>query len=247
LQPFFAKGLDKVDDPIFSHIIRWDNTSKIKTFFSAELRSAIGGYNGYEQVREGLPADYGKWDYLSRAQYLEMAIFLSNYLLSSQGDRVAMSHSVEIRLPFLDPRVMEFMGQVPARWKIMGLNEKNILKKAFMNILPKEVVSRPKHPYRAPIKQSLLNGEITQYTQQMLSEASLKRAGLFDSNKVSKLLQKIQAMENPGEVDNMALVGILSSQLIYHQFVENFSTRNGPLTQVNLIVDKRSQALQHAN
>lgn len=247
LQPFFAKGLDKIDDPIFSHIIRWNNTSKIKTFFSAELRSAIGGYDGYEQVRENLPADYGKWDYLSKAQYLEMAIFLSNYLLSSQGDRVAMAHSVEIRLPYLDPRVIEFMSQVPARWKIMGLKEKNILKKAFMNILPKEVVSRPKHPYRAPIKQSLLNGKTTQYMQQMLSEASLKRAGLFDSNKVSKLLQKIRAIENPGEVDNMALVGILSSQLIYHQFVENFPTRNGPLTQVNLIVDKRSQTLQYAN
>ena len=56
--------------------------------------------------------------------YLEMAIFLSNYLLSSQGDRPAMAHSLEIRLPFLDYRVIEFASRLPANWKINGLNEK---------------------------------------------------------------------------------------------------------------------------
>jgi len=247
LQSFFAKGLDKTDDPIFSHLIRWGNTSRIKTFFSAALRDAIGDYDGYEQVRENLPADYEKWDYLSKTQYLEMAIFLSNYLLSSQGDRVAMAHSVEIRLPYLDPRVMEFMGRIPAKWKIMGLNEKHILKKAFRKILPKEIVQRPKHPYRAPIKQSLLNEKIAGYTQEMLSETSLKKTGLFDSNKVTKLRHKIRTMDNPGEVDSMALVGILSSQLIYHQFVESFSIRTDYLAPGNLLVDKRSGALQYAN
>lgn len=247
LQSFFSRGLDNVDDPIFSHIIRWDNTSKIKTFFSGELRNAIGGYNGYEQVKAALPEDYDKWDYLSKAQYLEMGIFLSNYLLSSQGDRVAMAHSVEIRLPFLDPRVMEFMARVPAKWKITGLDEKHLLKKASRDTLPEEIVSRSKHPYRAPIKQSLLNGKNIQYIHDMLSEAQLKRTGLFDSKKVGKLLRKIQTVENPGEVDSMALVGILSSQSIYHQFIDNFSSGNSSLTKVNLIVDKRSKALQYAN
>ncbi|MGD8786255.1 MAG: asparagine synthase (glutamine-hydrolyzing), partial [Phycisphaerales bacterium] len=148
LQLFFARGLENADDPLFSHMIRWGNTSKIRTFFSADFREAIGDYDGYTHLRENLPSDYDTWDYLSKAQYLEMAIFLRNYLLSCQGDRVAMAHSVEIRLPYLDPRVMEFMGRVPAKWKIMALSEKHILKKAFQNILPKEIVRRPKHPYR---------------------------------------------------------------------------------------------------
>ncbi|HDZ62522.1 MAG TPA: asparagine synthase, partial [Nitrospirae bacterium] len=116
LQSFFAKGLDKTDNPIFSHLIRWENTSRIKTFFSKELVAEVGSYDGYDQVKQNLPADYEKWDYLSKAQYLEMTIFLSNYLISSQGDRVAMAHSVEIRLPYLDPRLMDFMGRVPAKW-----------------------------------------------------------------------------------------------------------------------------------
>jgi len=113
--------------------------------------------------------------------------------------------------------------------------------------LPKEIVQRPKHPYRAPIRQSLLNEKTAQYTEEMLSETSLKRAGLFDSNKVAKLLQKIRDMDTPGEIDSMALVGILSSQLIYHQFIENFSIKTDSIAHGNLLVDKRSEALQSAN
>jgi len=209
LQSFFAKGLDKTDDPIYSHLIRWENTSKLKKFFSADLSSEIGSYCGYEQVRENLPEAYSRADNLSKAQYLETAIFLSNYLLSSQGDRMAMAHSVEIRLPYLDPRVMDFMGRVPAKWKIMGLNEKT-----------------------------------AEYTQDALSEKSLNRAGLFDTGKVTRLLQKLQTLNSPSEIDSMVLVGILSSQVIYHQFVESFSTKPAYSVCPNSVVDRRSEALK---
>ncbi len=244
LQSFFAKGLSSVGDPIFSHLVRWGNTSKIKTFFSQELRHQIGDYDGYEQVRQSLPGDYEKWDYLSKAQYLETAIFLSNYLLSSQGDRVAMAHSVEIRLPYLDRRVIEFMGRVPAKWKVTGLDEKHILKKTFEGMLPDDIVKRKKHPYRAPIKHSLMNEKTIEYTQQVLSENSLNRSGLFDTGKVTKLLKKVRAAENPSEIDNMALIGILSTQLIYQQFVEDFHARIGNSAGPGLVVDRRSKTLK---
>ena len=244
LQSFFARGLDQIDDPIFSHFIRWENTSRIKAFFSQELNEAIGQYDGYEQVRQSLPESFERADDLSRAQYLEMAIFLSNYLLSSQGDRVAMAHSVEIRLPFLDPRVMDFMARVPAKWKILGINEKHILKKSFEPILPKEITGRPKNPYRAPIKQSLLNERTLEYTKEALSEESVKKAGLFDAGKVTKLMRKAQAVENLSEIDNMALVGILSSQLIHRQFVRDFPLRIADPVVPALVVDNRSEALR---
>jgi len=244
LQSFFARGLDQVDDPIFSHFIRWENTSRIKTFFSQELNEAIGQYDGYEQVRQSLPEGFERADDFSRAQYLEMAIFMSNYLLSSQGDRVAMAHSVEIRLPFLDPRVIDFMARVPAKWKILGLKEKYILKKSFEEILPKEITSRPKNPYRAPIKQSLLNEKTAVYTKEVLSEESLKKPGLFDAGKVRKLLRKVHATESPSEIDSMALVGILSSQLIHRKFVQDFPASPDDPVSPALIVDRRSEALR---
>jgi asparagine synthase (glutamine-hydrolysing) len=247
LQSFFAKGLDKIDDPLFSHFIRWDGTSRIKTFFSQELVEAVGQYDGYEQVRQSLPEAYEKADDLSRAQYLEMAIFLSNYLLSSQGDRVAMAHSVEIRLPFLDLRVIDLMAHIPSKWKIMGMNEKHILKKSFEGILPKEVISRPKHPYRAPIKQSLLNDKTTEYTKEVLSAGSLGKAGLFDAGKVTKLLQKAQAVDKLSEIDSMALIGVMSSQIIHRQFIQDFPAESDKSVWPALIVDRRSEALRAVN
>lgn len=244
LQSFFAKGLDKIDDPLFSHFIRWDSTRRIKTFFSPELAEAIGQYDGYQQVRESLPEAYEKADDFSRAQYLEMAIFLSNYLLSSQGDRVAMAHSVEIRLPFLDFRVIDFMARIPSKWKIMGLNEKHILKKSFEGILPEEIISRPKHPYRAPIKQSLLNEKTAEYTREALSARSLGRTGLFDTGKVTRLLQKAQTIGALSEIDSMALIGVLSSQIIHQKFIQDFPSRPNNSIFPALVVDRRSEALR---
>ncbi|MGD9034792.1 MAG: asparagine synthase (glutamine-hydrolyzing), partial [Desulfobacteraceae bacterium] len=219
---FFGQGLDKVNDPFFSHLIRWNNTSRIKKFFSEELKETIRPNQSFEQLKQILPESYNTWDYLSKAQYLEMLIFLSNYLLSSQGDRVAMAHCLEIRLPYLDYRIIEFMGRVPSKIKIMGLNEKHILKKTFQRILPKEICKRPKHPYRAPIKRSLLNKRTLTHIEDGLSDRQLKKAGLFDIPKVRLLLKKLQTVNDPGEVESMALVGILSSQIIFDQFIERF-------------------------
>jgi len=247
LQPFFGQGLDTTDDPIFSHLIRWENTSRLKTLFSDELTGAIGPYCGYEQVRQSLPKVYEQADGLAKAQYLEMAIFLSNYLLSSQGDRVAMAHSVEIRLPYLDFRVMDFMARVPSKWKVLGLNEKYILKKSFKSLLPHEITSRPKHPYRAPIKQSLLNDKTAAYTQEMLSETSLKKAGLFDANKVTRLMRKLRTPSPPSEIDSMALAGVLSSQIVHRHFVEEFPWKGVRPVCLDLLVDRRSPALKSAH
>ena len=242
LQSFFAKGLTQTNDPLFSHMIRWENTSKIKRFFSQDLKASIGAYSGYDEVKQRLPGSFDKWDYLCQAQYLETEIFLSNYLLSSQGDRVAMAHSVEIRLPYLDPRLMEFMGRVPAKYKIFGLNEKYILKKAFDGILPKDIVKRAKHPYRAPITKSLLKGRAAEYTLEMLSERAAKNAGLFDTKKVTNLLRKLKTADAASEVDSMTLVGILSSQILYHQFIDDLSVENGRNDSFQLIVNRVTQA-----
>lgn len=245
LQNFFARGLDQTDDPLFSHMIRWDNTSRIKTFFSDDLKNQLGSINACQQLKESLPADYCSRDHLAKAQYLEMTIFMTGYLLSSQGDRVAMANSIEIRLPYLDPRILDFMAQVPPKWKILGLNEKHILKKSFKNILPENITARSKHPYRAPIARSLLQGQPAQYTREMLSEKSIKQIGLFDPKKVQKLLTKIETNGDAAEIESMALVGMLSSQTIHNKFVENFSTANSLPDSIDLLIDQRTPALQN--
>jgi asparagine synthase (glutamine-hydrolysing) len=222
-------------------MIRWNNTSRIKNFFSKELKGRIGAYDGYAEVGGLLPPAYKDWDSVVKAQFLEMSIFLSNYLLSSQGDRVAMANSLEIRLPYLDPRLMEFVARVPTKWKIFGLDEKYILKRAFKNILPEGITSRPKHPYRAPISESLLNEASAPYAGEMLSDEALKRTGLFDAAKVGRLVKMLRARGGTSEVNNMALVGILSAQLIHLQYVDDFPHRPPHSKRPDIVVDHRSR------
>ena len=87
-------------NPLFSHMVRWNNTSRIKNFFTDDLKDELSAYDVYRDVLNLLPQDFDKWDYFGKAQFLEIVIFMSSYLLSSQGDRMAMANSVETRVPF---------------------------------------------------------------------------------------------------------------------------------------------------
>jgi asparagine synthase (glutamine-hydrolysing) len=187
-----------------------------------------------------LPDAFGSVGGLVKAQYLEMVLFLSGYLLSSQADRVAMAHAVEARIPYLDPAIVEFTMQAPPWWKLLGLREKHVLRQAFQDLLPDSVTQRPKHPYRAPIVRSILNDASRDYVQALLGQRTVETVGLFDPARVNTLLAKMESSPNPSETDSMALVGILSTQLLHHQFIETFDSRIGAATVPTLIVDRRS-------
>ena len=236
---FFKSGIDNPDDLFFSHNIRWKNTGKMKNFFSEPLRDSNRNYNNLSELMKLLPADYFDWDIVTKAQFLEAMIFLSNYLLSSQGDRVAMANSVELRVPYLDHRVIELMGTVHSELKINGLNEKYLLKKIFKDRLPASIVSRWKNPYRAPIHKALLNSNLN-LIKEYCSEESLKKSGLFDATKVLRLINKLEKSVAAGEFDEMALVGILSTQIIHKTFIENFQADYNKSDNFDVVFDCRS-------
>lgn len=237
---FFSASKSTEHDPFFSHAVRWGNTSRSKVYFSQDLRQAIGDYNVYEDLKSTLPDDFSQRDCLSKAQYLEMVLFLSNYLLSSQGDRVAMAHSLEIRLPFLDHHIIEFMAKVPPLWKVFGLNEKYLLKKTFRGILPETIVGRTKHPYRAPIQQSLCATSARNSINAHLSGEALQHNNLFDPQKVKHLLNKLYTPKSLSEVDGMALAGIYSSQLLHSQFIRSQPVASNEPLKLKHIIDKRN-------
>jgi asparagine synthase (glutamine-hydrolysing) len=237
-QKFFATGLEHPENPFFSHEIRWQNTARIEHFLTPELQTAAVKEQNAADLRALLPADFSRWDYLAKAQYLEKTLFMSNYLLSSQGDRVAMAHSVEIRLPFLDHRLIEFVGQIHPRWKIFGMTEKYILKKLFHGQLPASVLNRTKQPYRAPIGPELIIGH--ELAQALLSPAGLKKSGLFDETRVASLLQKMTLNKDVGEIEKMALAGIVTTQLCHHHFITDFPAQPIPEITLTRIFDNRS-------
>lgn len=240
LQTFFKLGIDEPGNPFFSHIVRWNNNTKLKNFFSEDFRRQIADYNGYEDLKNMLPEDFGDWDYVYKAQYLEIVTFMSGYLLSSQGDRMAMANSVELRVPYLDHRIIEYMATVPSKFKIRGLNEKYLLKKVFNDLLPKEIVYRPKNPYRAPIRNSFLNNKSFDL-HSVLSEKEINEAGIFNPSKVKLLIQKAEKSQSLSELDNMAIAGIISTQFLQKHFI-NYKKLNVPSEySFNTFIDKRNQ------
>src|SRR5262249_11371733 len=129
LSAFFSGAAGDIDAPDFSHAVRWRNKSRTRRFFSEDTVAAAGEGGGGGPSCGAYPAGFAGWGPLERGQYLESTIFLSQYLLSSQGDRVAMAHSVEGRYPFLDYRVIEFCNRLPSRLKLRGLTEKYLLRR----------------------------------------------------------------------------------------------------------------------
>jgi asparagine synthase (glutamine-hydrolysing) len=239
LDSFFKIGIDQPNDPFFSHLIRWNNTARIKKFFSDDIVDSSQYYDSFSDLKELIPEKFSKWDALSKAQYLEMKIFMSDYLLSSQGDRVAMAHSLEIRMPYLDYRLIEFIGKVPSCLKIRGLAEKSILKKIYKDILPDSILNRSKHPYRAPIKNSLLNNNLP-YVDYYLSSEKLTNYNLFSPSMVKLLKDKLTKAEKSSEFDNMALVGILTTQILNDIFIDNFDAHMSIPSTFDLVFDRRS-------
>lgn len=210
-----------LDDIFYGHRPRWKTTSGTHLFLRDDLAGATGQapLDKLENLWQDRLQDM---DFFSRTQFLESRLLLGNYLLCSQGDRMAMAHSVEGRFPFLDHRVVEFACTIPPHLRMKALNEKNILKKSMADLLPAGIVKRKKQPYMAPDILSFFGDSTPDYVDYYLSEQKIRESGLFKHKAVERLLTKCRKKIRQGFRENMAFVGILSTQILYDKFVENF-------------------------
>jgi asparagine synthase (glutamine-hydrolysing) len=222
LKSFFGIGLDHPELPYFSHLTRWATTAKCKEFLADDIKAQLSA-DIIDSVTQTLPADIAGWHAFHQAQYIESKLLMSGYLLCSQGDRMLMTNSVEGRFPFLDHRVIEFANRLHPKYKMMGLNEKYILKKAMAHYLPASIVKRYKQPYRAPDIPSFFQGNTPEYIEELLSTETVNSYGYFDPARVGRLVTKIKNGRAIGYKDNMAFIGILSTQAWHHLFIENFN------------------------
>jgi asparagine synthase (glutamine-hydrolysing) len=222
LRIFFKYRLEETDSPVYSHLLRWRNTANLQKHFSEELNFSVKDYDPVPQYENSILPRMDGISTLAKAQLVETNIFLSGYLLSSQGDRVAMANSVEGRYPFLDYRLLEFAASLPDHFKLKGLDEKYILKELMKDHLPMNVLKRPKQAYRSPIMEAFMGKKVPEYVKDLLSADQLKRTGIFNPGSVTNLLNKINLTNTSSEMDHMAIIGILSTQLFYHLFIQEF-------------------------
>ena len=235
---FFGKGLDRPDDPWFSHLPRWESGARLMRLLAGSVLEEVEDHDPRRELEPFLPRSFREWGWLARAQTLEVITILSGYILSSQGDRMLMGNSVEGRFPFLDPELMEFAGSLPPGARIRGLEEKFLLKKAMGSLLPRSILERPKQPYRAPDALCFFGEDAPEWVEELLSPHSLERAGLFDPEAVGILAEQCRKKGGAGmsHTDNAALVGVLSAMLLWAGLVER-PRDVSPRTGENLVVD----------
>lgn len=129
---------------------------------------------------------------IAQAQWLEFRTLLHGYLLSTQGDRMALAHGVENRCPFLAQDVVRFAGSLPEEWRLAGgSEEKRILRDAFRGALPEWVREKRKRPYRAPDAAAFFGADRPAYLDAALSPAELARVPCLRAERVEKLVEKL--------------------------------------------------------
>ena len=226
-QAFWKRGMMETDDPFYAHRTRWTNTAWTQRLLASDVRATANAEAFEAAVAAHLPAGWSRWSPLARTQWTEIAAFMSPYLLTSQGDRVAMANSIEVRYPFLDPEVDDLCAALPDRVKMLGLRDKLALRRLAARLLPAEIFHRPKRPYRAPMTTALFGAEAPAYVRDLLSEEALNRYGLVDAGAVGALAAKAHRSEGrmAGEREEMALVGVLTLQMLARNTLDELPSR----------------------
>ena len=240
MRQFFGQGLEQARRAGFGHEPRWRGGAALKRLFSADARQRASATNPVDALLANLPAEFVSWSPLAQDQYLEVHTLLSSYLLSSQGDRMLMANSVEGRFPFLDRQVAALAESLPAEYKLRVLDEKHVLKRAAGGLVLDSILARNKQPYRAPDALSFASDAAREWVDQVASPRALSEAGIFNPAAAGAVLAKCRALAGAGQfsnADNMATVGVLSTQLVHHHFIERRPQADAPAT-IRTVVDR---------
>ena len=151
---------------------------------------------------------------IEQMQFLDINFYMAEDILT-KVDRASMAVSLETRAPFLDPRIAEFAAQLPLEYKLKGSKGKYILKKAMENLLPNNILHRPKKGFGIPIAE-WLRGRLNPLMHALLDSARLKNQGLFDEKFVQKLIKE---HETDAASHHKQLWTLLVFQLWYDNFI----------------------------
>jgi asparagine synthase (glutamine-hydrolysing) len=219
---FFGHDLSEWDRPGFGHQLRWKGAAALKRLFDPALLERLSGVDVVDDLLTALPRGFAQWPFLDQDQYLEIRTLLTGYLLASQGDRMLMAHSVEGRFPFLDQRVATLAAALPPSARVRVLDEKHVLKRAAAGLVPEEIRRRKKQPYRAPDAEALTRPEARGWVEQVADERQIRAAGVFTPAAARRLIDKCFAASSSApfsNADNMALTGLLSTQVLYDAYI----------------------------
>ena len=193
--------------------------SKLR-FYAAPMREVLEQTNPWADLQLNLERAK-RWHPLNRGVWIAGRVTLAGHLLQAKGDRVAMHSSVEVRYPFLDEDVFDFLAKLHPRWKLRGFRDKHLLRLLAERWLPPSVYRRGKVIFRAPLDSFYIAPE-PPFVGQLLSEESLRRTGYFDIAAVHhwrKAFRQMRTGSLPRLSVEMGLVAVVATQLWHHLFI----------------------------
>lgn len=197
-------------------------------FFKKEMWERLEGHNPFADLNLNLDR-MKRWHPFNRSLVPGARVMLPGLLLASKGDRVAMNSSVEVRYPFLDENVFEFLAQLHPRWKLRGFTDKYLLRLLAERYLPKSIAWRRKAMFRAPMDSFhglTGNQPGAEWVEPLLSEEALRRTGYFDPLEVLRWRRDFRKLR-PHSIGRtsleMGLVGVTATQLWHHTWIEELT------------------------
>jgi asparagine synthase (glutamine-hydrolysing) len=240
---FYRPTLTPTENPHYPMAVRWSSGKALEACFSRNFRDVVEAYDPIADLDERLPAHYAQASDVERAQSIEAMTLLGNYLLSSQGDRMALANSVETRYPYLDLDFVRFAARLPHGLKLRGLKDKFILRQTYAGDIPEALRNRKKFAYQAPEKKSFFpGGTLVEWAADMLSRERIARDGLFDPVYVAQYCLTPPAREAGRHSfrNNMLFMIVLSTTILVDRFV-----RNRPQASSPAMAARRLRVIEH--
>jgi len=189
-----------------------------KEIFSPEARAELTlqrpGFDPVDLLRTRYAETEGA-ELLARLQDVDLGIYLVDDLLV-KTDRASMAHSLEARVPYLDPLVAGLAEALPTRLKVSRLRKKRLLRAAAAPLLPRGIVYGRKRGFSIPAA-AWLRGELEPFARDVLSTGTLRRQAFFRPEPVTRLLDRHVA----GKEDlSRQLWSLLAFTLWYERHVE---------------------------
>jgi asparagine synthase (glutamine-hydrolysing) len=184
------------------------------SLYTEDKRNAACAFDAYREHRRHF-ARVKNAAPLNRLLYVDLKTFLPCLNLA-YTDKTSMAANLEVRVPFLNHELMELAARMPVNLKLRGLKRKYILKRAAEKLLPKEIVWRKKAGFGAPIR-SWLRGPLKPMVDELLSEETVRRRGLFRPAEVQKI---ITANQSGQEDFNLQVFQLLTLELWQREFLD---------------------------
>lgn len=217
---FAYAGLDEAERLI--SYFYWINPQQSLALFNPFLRQQLAAEHVGGPLQQALASGIGGDAPLNRMLYLEQKFFLIDHNFN-YTDKTSMAAGVEVRVPYLDPDLVALANSLPTEWKQRGKEGKWILKQALEGILPHALLYRKKTGFGAPLR-SWLRGPLKPLVDDVLSESSLRKRGLFDAGAVQRLV----AADRDNRIDAAyTIFSLICIEIWARQFVDPAVPRAG--------------------